>query len=457
MSRAASLCVLLLSLGAGCGGSSSATPAGSPSSSATAASPSPGLGFDWPEYHQNPARTGVGPGTPLLSSPREAWRASFDGDVYASPLIVSGHVLVATENNTVYSVDLFSGAVVWSRHLGDPVDSSTLPCGDIGPVTGITGTPAADVISGRLYVVAFLRGHHHMLFTLSLVDGSVIASQPVDPVGSVPAVQQERGALALGVGRVYIAFGGLYGDCGNYHGYVVGVPLSGGSMLVYKTPVASAAGIWNPAGPALGMTGNVYVVTGNGSVTRSFGYSNSVIELTPNLQVSSFFAPANWQALDAGDTDLGSVGATLLQGLGLVVAIGKQGVAYLLRADQLGGVGGQIASRAVCSGAWGGTAWLGPMVWVPCSDGLVALSVTQTSISVAWRAAPRTASPIIAAGAVWAIDAEAGLLYALDIMSGAVLYRTNLGPARHFSTPAASEGFIVAPAGTHVVAYSVAG
>ncbi len=235
-------------------------------------------------------------------------------------------------------------------------------------------------------------------------------------------VQQERGALALGIGGVYIAFGGLYGDCGSYHGYVVGVPLFGGPMLVYRTPVAFAAGIWNPAGPALGMTGNVYVVTGNGSATRSFGYSNSVIELTPNLQVSSFFAPANWQALDAGDVDLGSVGATLLQGLGVVVAIGKQGVAYLLRADQLGGVGGQIASRAVCAGAWGGTAWLGPMVWVPCSDGLVALSVTQGSISVAWRAAPRTASPIIAAGAVWAIDAAAGLLYALDITSGAVLY-----------------------------------
>ena len=380
-----------------------------------------------------------------------------DGDVYASPLIVSGHVLVATENNSVYSVDLFTGAVVWSRHLGDPVDASTLPCGDIGPVTGITGTPVADVTAGRLYVVAFLRGYHHVLFTLRLVDGSVVAEQSVDPSGSVPAVQQERGALALGFGRVYIPFGGLYGDCGNYHGYVVAVPLSAGSMLVYRTPVAVAAGIWNPAGPAVGMTGGIYVVTGNGSFTRSFGYSNSVIELTPDLRVRSFFAPSNWQALDAGDADLGSVGATLLQGLGVVVAIGKQGVVYLLKADQLGGVGGQIASRAVCAGAWGGTAWLGPMMWVPCSDGLVALSVTQTSISVAWRAAPRTASPIVAAGAVWAIDAGAGLLYALDITSGAVLYKANLGAARHFSTPAASEGFIVAPAGARVVAYSVAG
>jgi hypothetical protein len=371
-------------------------------------------------------------------------------------LIVSGHVLVATENNTVYSVDLFSGSVVWMRHLGTPVDASTLPCGDIGPVSGITGTPAVDVAGGRIYAVAFLRGYHHVLFTLSLVDGSVIAQQSVDPPGSVPTVQQERGALAIGSGRVYIPFGGLYGDCGNYHGYVVAVPVAGGSMLVYRTPVAEEAGIWNPAGPVLAVTGAVYVVTGNGSSTRSFGYSNSVVELTPDLQVRSFFAPSNWQALDASDTDLGSVGATLMQRLGVVVAIGKQGVAYLLKADQLGGIGGQVASRAVCAGAWGGTAWLGSVVLVPCSDGLVALSVTQTSISVAWRAAPHTASPIVAAGAVWAIDGDAGMLYGMDISSGAVLYKASVGTARHFSTPAASEGFIVAPAGKSVVAVSTA-
>jgi len=137
----------------------------------------------------------VGPEVPTIASPREAWRASVDGDVYASPLIVSGHVLVATENNTVYSLDTFSGAVVWQRHLGDPVLASSLPCGNIGPVTGITGTPAADIATGRLYVVAFLRGFRHVLFTLSLTDGSVLVQQLVDPLGSTPSVQQERGAL----------------------------------------------------------------------------------------------------------------------------------------------------------------------------------------------------------------------------------------------------------------------
>jgi len=382
--------------------------------------------------------------------------------VYASPLIVSGHVLVATENNTVYSLDLFSGAVVWKQHLGDPVDASTLPCGNIQPVTGITGTPAADVVAGRLYVVAFLRGFHHVLFTLSLVDGSVVTQQMVDPAGSVPSVQQERGALAIGSGHVYIPFGGLYGDCGNYHGYVVAVPavgtVVGSPMLVYRTPVAREAGIWSPAGPTISASGSVYVVTGNGSATSSFAYSNSVIELSPDLQVRSFFAPSNWRSLDASDADLGSVGATFVSSIGAVVAIGKDGVAYLLSAGQMGGVGGQIASRSVCAGAWGGTAWSGQRVWIPCSDGLVALDVTESSISVAWKAPnPRLGSPIVAAGALWAIEPDSGRLFALDLTSGAVLYDLSLGQARHFSTPAATEGFLVAPAGADVVAYSTAG
>ncbi len=451
--RLAAVFVVVLAACVACQGAPSGSFV-SPSARGSAA----GLGFDWPQYHQNALRTGVGPGSPGLSSPREAWRTSVDGDVYASPLIVSGHVLVATENNTVYSLDVFSGAVVWKQHLGDPVDASSLPCGNIGPLSGITGTPAADPATGRLYVVAFLRGYRHILFTLSVADGSVLGQLVVDLPGSVPTVQQQRGALALASGRVYITFGGLYGDCGNYHGYVLAVPEAGGTVPWYRTPVAREAGIWAPSGATVSpVTGAVYVVTGNGSSTSTFGYSNSVIELTPDMQVRSYFAPSNWRALDAGDVDLGSVGPTLVAGLGVVLAIGKDGIAYLLKADQLGGVGGQIASRSVCSAAFGGTAWSGSMVWVPCTDGLVALSLTASSITVAWKAAPpRVASPIVAAGAVWAIEPESGRLFALDPLSGAVLYSTSLGSARHFSTPAATEGYVVAPAGDAVVAVATA-
>jgi outer membrane protein assembly factor BamB len=446
----------------GCGSGSSATaPTASQSPPAGSVSPSPSaaLAADWPEYHRNSARTGVGPGLPALSAPALAWKAPLDGDVYASPLIVAGHVLAATENNTVYALDVFTGSVVWKTHLGAPVDASSLPCGNIGPVTGITGTPAADPVAGRLYVVAFLSSHHHMLFTLSLADGSVVSQQDVDPAGSNPSVQQERGALTLGSGYVYVPLGGLFGDCGQYHGYVVAVPLKGGAALSYKVPSAREAGVWSSQGPTIGPDGSVYVVSGNGASQSAFDYSNSVIELSPDLHtVRSYFAPSNWASLNASDTDLGSVGTTVLPSLGVVVAIGKQGVAYLLKAGSLGGVGGQITSRPVCAGSWGGTAWSHSTVFVPCADGLYALSVSSSSLDVAWHAGhPVLGSPIIAAGAVWAIESDSGSLYALDPTSGGVVYSTGLGSAQHFSTPAATEGFVVVPAGTNVVAVSTGG
>jgi outer membrane protein assembly factor BamB len=414
---------------------------------------------EWTEYHHDAARAGQGPSQPPLSAPKVAWTAGVDGDVYASPLIVEGHVIVATENNTVYSLDLFTGSTIWKTHLGAPVDAAMLPCGDIGPSTGITGTPAADTAAGLLYVVAFLQTRHHMLFALNLVDGSMVSQQDVDPAGSTPAVEQQRGALAIGANYVYVPLGGLYGDCGSYHGYVVAVPRAGGRGVAYQVPSARGAGIWSAAGVTLDASGNVYAVTGNGESGSEFDFSNAVIELSPDLlKVESYFAPADWAVLNATDSDLGALGVTVMPSAGLVVAVGKDGVAYLMRAGQLGGVGGEVASRHVCGGAFGGTAWADGTVFVPCTDGLFALSVGAGSITVAWHAVhPALGSPILAAGSVWAIEPSSATLYALDPSTGVVVYSTGLGSARHFTTPAATEGFVVAPAGREVLAVVTAG
>ena len=451
--------VFVLVVGTACGSSSSSPSSPSPGGGS---SPTPAAKMsDWVEYHGNHGRAGVAPSTPAIHNPIRAWTSTVDGDVYASPLIVNNRVIVATENNTVYSLDLVSGRALWTRHLGAPVNARTLPCGNIQPVTGITGTPAADPDSGRLYVVAFLSGYHHVLFTLSLSDGSLLGQRGVDPAGSNPVVEQERGALALGSGYVYVPFGGLLGDCGNYHGYVVGVPVSagsaGGPLVSYTTPSARESGIWSSMGPTISDSGSVFVSTGNGSDSSVFDYSNSVLQLSPQLRVQSFFAPSNWRALDAGDVDLGSVGVAVLPSLGVLVSVGKEGVAYVLSASRLGGVGGQLAARRVCAGAWGGTAWMGSMVFLPCSDGLVALSVTSSSMSVAWKASQvHLGSAIVAAGAVWVIDVDTSTLYALSPASGAVLFRLGLGASQHFSTGAATEGYVVEPAGRKVVAIATA-
>jgi outer membrane protein assembly factor BamB len=257
---------------------------------------------------------------------------------------------VATEQNSVYSLDIQTGKVLWQVNLGKPVPRADLACGNIDP-SGITSTPVADPITGHLYVVARIQPNHHELFVLDIQTGTVVSHRTVDPPGADPRVQQQRSALALSNGRVYIAFGGLYGDCGSYNGWLVGAPVDGNGQLVsYRVPSQRGAGLWAPSGPAVDATGNIYVTSGNGFSNSSFDFGNSVIRLSPDLAMVDWFAPNNWQELNRGDIDLGSMGPTLLQG-GLVFQAGKEGKGYLLRADNIGHIGGEVLSGPDGQGA----------------------------------------------------------------------------------------------------------
>ena len=80
-----------------------------------------------------------------------------------------------------------TGAVLWSTHVGTPVAASSLPCGDISPTVGITGTPVVDETRAEIFVVADERvsgAPAHQLVGLNLSNGAVVLRQGVDPTGS---------------------------------------------------------------------------------------------------------------------------------------------------------------------------------------------------------------------------------------------------------------------------------
>ena len=110
--------------------------------------------------------------------------------------------------------------------------------------------------------------------------------------------------------------------------------------------------------------GNIYVTSGNVFSGSTFDFGNAVIHLSSELALLDWFAPENWQALDAGDIDLGSMGPSLLRE-GLIFQAGKEGVGYLLRADNLGHIAGEIFSVSIGQGAYGGTAYAPPYIYVP--------------------------------------------------------------------------------------------
>lgn len=429
-----------------------ATAPGAAPTSAPARYPAPGLTVwgspgpvrgapDVSTYHVDAARSGDTTGVPAPTTPQLSWHRVLDGAVYGQPLVIRGTVVVATENNSVYGLDAASGTQRWRVSLGTPQAAGALPCGNVGPTVGVTGTPVFDRATGWIYAVAELAGPRHELFAVDPATGTIRLHQPVDPAGGAPLVQQQRSALAVGSGRVYVALGGRFGDCGDYHGYVVGVPERGGPNTVYQVPSAREGGIWAAGGPSLDAAGNVYVAVGNGSAVGGDAYdgSDSIIKLSPTLALIDYFAPSGWAAENAGDVDLGSTGPTLLPN-GLVLTLGKSRNLYVLRAPALGHVGGQLADSELCAG-YGGTAHLANTVFLPCIDGLRAATVDGSGVHPRWGAASGAVngSPVLGGGAVFALDPGRGVLHLLAESDGHELAAVTLPePTTRFATPALS-------------------
>jgi len=437
------------------------TAAGVPSAAATADNGA------WPVYHHDLAGSGVAADVSSVDTGTRAWTSpALDGQLYGEPLVDGGRVYVATENDTVYALSTSSGAVVWSDHLARPVPASSLPCGDIEPTVGITGTPVVDAVRGELFVVAdeLVRGTPvHVLVGLSTATGSTELTRSVDPPGSAAAALLQRTALTIASGRVVFGFGGNYGDCSTYRGWVVGVPEAGGTPVDFGVDTGtgqSQGAVWmGGAAPAVDGAGNVWVAVGNGSVTsatRKYDHSDSVLELSPDLRLVEYFAPSSWASDNARDLDLSMAPALLPDGQ--VVVAGKAGTAYLLDGADLGGIGGQRATlgSACPNDVDGGSAEVGAVVYLPCLSGIVAVRVgaSPPTLDREWSSGAGGGPPIVAAGLVWTLGQD-GTLSGLDPATGSVRQKASVGvPADHFPTPSVGGGLLVAASADRVVAFT---
>ncbi|MER5641012.1 PQQ-binding-like beta-propeller repeat protein [Kitasatospora sp. NPDC002227] len=394
---------------------------------------------DWTTYQHDAARSGFAPSATPPGRPKRLWSAALDGAVYGQPLVVGSRVLAATENNTLYALDASTGTVLWSRHVGEPARGADLPCGNIDPL-GITGTPVYDPSTGILLAVAELSQGRHQLVGLDAATGEPLVSREVEPPKGQRLAHQQRGALALWNGRVQITYGGLFGDCSQYVGAVLSVPVTGtGPTLEYTVPTSREGGIWAPGGPVVDGD-RLLVAVGNGASTdgpANYDGSDSVLALSGDLHRADFFAPADWADDNANDLDLGSLSPALV-GRHVFIA-GKHGIAYTLAADRLGGIGGQLAQAKACA-AYGAAAVDRDTVYLPCDDGIAQFSVAvDGAIRPGWRVPLHGAgSPVVGGGAVWVVDYGRGQLYVLDPADGRVRDQVAVGPVPHFASPVLS-------------------
>src|ERR1051325_9793088 len=199
------------------------------------------------------------------------FNGAISGNVHAQPLYIEGGpngpmIIVVTASNNVYALRADTGTVIWSRTDIGPAVSSGLPCGNISPV-GIIGTPIVDLASRSLFFDALINGStiKHFIYSLNVDTGATRTGWPVDVNAALPfhsLVQEDRGALALVNGIVYVPYSGYFGDCGDYHGWVVGVHIDDPSMVGGWATAAEGGGIWGHSGVASDGT-NMFVITGN--------------------------------------------------------------------------------------------------------------------------------------------------------------------------------------------------
>jgi IPT/TIG domain/PQQ-like domain len=448
---------------------------------------------DWPTYHGNNTRQGDDTTDAALSGGPPWTSVPLDGQLYGQPVIVGSHVVVATENNTVYSLDSATGHVVWTAHIGAP-RTDNFPCGNIMPL-GITGTPVID--AGNVYVVAEIEDTHTQfefdLVTLSLSTGTIIRKVNINP-GSTGGItfdanyQQQRGALTIAGGEVYTTLGGLAGDCTNqsdntdgYRGYVIMYPETGtGSVKWWSSaslnPTDMEAGAWAAGGASVDAAGSVYVATGNSNHTGSsdpYDFSDGVIKLSPtSLSVLDYFAPSGltdathdggptWYQDNGSDTDLGSSTPLQLPN-NRVFQVGKSSMGYLLDSTNLGHVSGGVASHQVCSAtsdaAFGSLAYAlvagVERVFVGCSDGLqaVQIAVSNNDFSLGWHNTSQVSDkpPIVVGSGLWSVSQGGGTLYQYDASSGIELASFGIPGSNHFTSPSASNGMIYVEGGNQV-------
>jgi hypothetical protein len=444
-----------------------------------------------------------------------AFVATIAGPTYAQPLYLDAGpggkdlVITATEQNEVTAFNAADGMVVWRKTLAPPAPLSSLPCGRINPL-GVTGTPVIDAQSRTLYVAAMTMGPKHQIFALSLDDGAMRQGWPVDVdtvrAGSrafASAVHNQRGALLLLDNTLYVPYGGHLGDCGDYHGWVVGVPLDNPSAPIGFATQAHAGGIWGPGGLASDGA-SVFAATGNTmsdlggafSTPLTWGHGNAILRLSKGLanisesQTRDFFAPDNWSALDAQDYDLGGSGPVLFTAPGstpsdLAMALGKDGAAYLLDRSNLGGMGGMIQRRMVAGGGSTGgiiqaaaayntpsgtfVAFRSVMPLTGCAMGMgylgaIKVAGTPPSMTLAWCAGGNGASsPMVTTtdgmneSVVWYM--AGGRLLGFNGETGAAVFTGGgtsdaLGSFASFQTPIAAKGRIFVAAANQLLAFT---
>jgi len=373
--------------------------------------------------HNDNYRTGQNTSEPTLTLANvnktqfgKLFTQTVDGYVYAQPLYVpnvsvagkSTHnvVYVATEHDSVYAFDAdnktgANASPLWQKSFINPagginvVSSGDVSCSDLVPEIGVTGTPAIDLATGTMYLIAKTKENGNFvqrLHALDITSGAEKFGGPIviqaqfngtadggKKVAFDPLREAQRAGLLVQNGVVYIGWAS-HCDIGPYHGWVMAYDAY---TLQQKsvwnaTPNGGLGGFWQSgAGIAVDSRDLLYVASGNGTFDKDQkgkDFGDSIVKLGFNtmgkLIVKDYFTPHDQAFLESTDLDLGSGGVLLIPDRPgkvhpyLLVQVGKEGTVYLTSRNKMGKYNPNDDSQIIQNlpGAVGGS-WGMPAFW----------------------------------------------------------------------------------------------
>jgi polyvinyl alcohol dehydrogenase (cytochrome) len=202
--------------------------------------------------------------------------------------------------------------------------------------------------------------------------------------------------------------------------------------------------IWESGGaPAIDSHGNLFVTTGNANPDPPEGgpdskrYTESVVKLSPLLKPLASFK----DVMAGGDEDLATGNPVLLPD-GLLFAVGKTDVAFILKQSDLSQV---AAIGGVCvSDPDGGPAFdsATDRIYVPCRGGGVQeVDLARRAVGPMMMGA--NAAPVLIGRTLWAALYPDGMLTEFDTSTHARIRSLSVGSTiPHFATPSTALGML---------------
>jgi outer membrane protein assembly factor BamB len=269
--------------------------------------------------------------TPVKNDPKSltALTAPVVASDVTTPQGLKTLVFVAGSSNRLFALDVETGVLVWDRAL----ESASVPKNEdmwLCP-QGINATPTIAKPTSVIYAI----GMDGRLFGLDLGTGKT----RFGPVQFVPPFSKNW-SLNLVDGVIYTS---VSQGCGNAQSGLYSMDIRNPFRPVVRALLVSdrgSAGIWGRSGPVIGRDRRIYAMTGDGEFDPlNHKYGSSVIAASlKELELTDYFTPSNWRDVNRYDWDMGCTSPVWLahRNRNLLIGGGKEGVVYLMDADNLG-------------------------------------------------------------------------------------------------------------------------